>query len=72
MTNYNSLVAEKLKTLHEIQRLNKLIDLAKQNKNEIATFHDKIHLLKSELELLDFQISNKVSKEANPNINRTK
>lgn len=56
MTYYNSLVAEKLKTLSEIQRINKQIDSHKKDKKGYSEQLEKIEQLKVQLELINSQI----------------
>ena len=56
MTYYNTLVAEKLKTISEIQSTNKLIDANKKAGEDFAVHLEKLTHLKIELELLNAQI----------------
>ena len=56
MTYYNSLVAEKLKALSEIQRINKQIDAHKKDKTDHSEQLEKIDQLKTQLEMINSQI----------------
>lgn len=56
MNYYNSLVAEKLKIISEIQRLNKMIDAGKQGGQDTSSYMEKLELMRTELELINVLI----------------
>lgn len=56
MNYYNSLVAEKLKIISEIQRLNKMIDAGKQDGQDSSNYLEKLELMRTELELINVLI----------------
>lgn len=56
MTYYNILIAEKLKTLSEISRINSLIDMSKKENKDFSDLNGQLEVLKTELELLNNQI----------------
>ena len=56
MTYYNSLVAEKLKAISEIQRINKQIDAHKTDKTDYSDQLAKLEQLKTQLEQINSQI----------------
>lgn len=64
MTYYNSLVAEKLKIISEIQRINKQIDAHKKDKTDHSEQLEKAEQLKTQLEMINSQI---LSYTLNPN-----
>jgi hypothetical protein len=56
MSHYNALVAEKLKIISEIQRVNYLIDSCKKEGLSSLVHLERLEQLKSALGLIDMQI----------------
>lgn len=56
MTYYNTLVADKLKTISEIQRTNNLIDAHKVAGKDVSNLLETLGTLKADLELLNAEI----------------
>lgn len=71
MTYYNTLVAEKLKTISEISRLNSLLDVDKRDGKAFGHHLEQLTVLKTELALINAQISIHQLSQDSPSSNVT-